>query len=591
MSERPTLGAHVEGTGTRFSCYTEARECAVRLLGSAKNEVARHVLTPLGDGYFEACIEGAGPGSLYDFCVDGRCLPDPYARYLPFGVHGPAIVCAARTPKRLPRQRPLAGQVIYELHVGTFTEAGTFASAMQRLPELVELGVTSVELMPIAAFAGSRGWGYDGVALFAPHAAYGTPDDLAALVERAHELGLSMLLDVVYNHFGPSGNYLGAYARSYFREDIHNAWGQAPNFEHPALRALVLGNARYWLTEFGFDGLRLDATHAIIDPSPRHLLSELAELAHSLSPARLLIAEDERNQAGLVSDIGLDALWADDFHHQLRVLLTRERDGYYAAFEPRLDDLARTINQGWLYSGQNNPLSRAPRGTPADALRAEQLVYCVQNHDQVGNRALGDRLASSISPRAYRSASLLLLFLPMTPLLFMGQEWGAQTPFLYFTDHEAELGKLVSEGRRREFAAFEHFKNEAARSEIPDPQAEATFLRSRLDRTERAGNEAQRTLELYRQALAMRREDPVLTNTGRSELAANVDGQLLVVERWLGSERRVLLVNFGERDVRWRELAGRRGFGSPRCLLQSEARPHDDVVSPEGAVLLAVHGA
>ncbi len=578
MKERPRLGAHVEGGGVRFSCFTDAKTCAVRLLAPGGVELARHDLAKLDDGYFSALVEGVRDGALYEFLVDGQRLPDPYARVLPEGVHGPAAVVAPRTPPR-PNSRllPLAQQVIYELHVGTFI--------VERLPELATLGVTTIELMPIASFAGSRGWGYDGVALYAPHPAYGSPDELAYLIDQAHALGLNVWLDVVYNHFGPSGNYLSAYSKRYFHPDLHNAWGQAPNFELPAMRDLVLDNVRYWLTEFGFDGLRLDATHALLDRSERHILAEIAEVAHACTPRRVVVAEDERNEADLVTGIGLDGVWADDFHHQVRVTLTRERDGYYSAYEPSVAGIARAIEQGWLYIGQKNPLSGAPRGTPATELRAEQLIYCLQNHDQVGNRAMGDRLSASISPEAYRAVSLLLLFLPMTPMLFMGQEWGARTPFAYFTDHDAELGKLVSEGRRREFAGFSHFKDEHARAKIPDPQALSTFESSRLDWTERATEEAHRTLTLYTQALELRRSDPVLSASGRAGLSARAIDDVLCVERRLGAERRVLLVNFGRANRELSELGLR--LGETRRLLESDPTPHDDSLPAESAVLLA----
>lgn len=586
MSSRPKLGAHVVEGGVRFSCFTDAAACSVRLLAADGSEQGRHELSPLGDGYFSTTVPGVGPGALYDFWLEGQRLPDPYARFLPQGVHGPAMVLAERTPLRpASRRLPLAKQVIYELHVGTFTQAGTYAAIVERLPELVALGVTTLELMPLASFAGARGWGYDGVALYAPHPAYGTPDDLAYLIEQAHALGLLVWLDVVYNHFGPSGNYLSAYSKRYFHPDLHNAWGQAPNFELSAMRELVLGNARYWLTEFGFDGLRLDATHALLDRSERHILVELASLAHELAPPRTVVAEDERNEAQLVVGSGLDGVWADDFHHQVRVTLTRERDGYYAAYEPSVANIARTIERGWFYEGQRNPVSGIARGTSAHELRADQLVYCLQNHDQIGNRALGDRLSSSISPEAYRAVSLLLLFLPMTPMLFMGQEWGARTPFQYFTDHDAELGKLVSEGRRREFAGFSHFKDEQARDKIPDPQARSTFEASRLVWTERASPEAHRTLALYTQALELRSSDPVLVGSGREGLSARADGDVLRVERRLGRERRVLLVNFGSRERALSELGVH--VGETRRLLESDPSRQDDVLSPEHAVLLA----
>jgi maltooligosyltrehalose trehalohydrolase len=587
-SGRPLLGASALDGGVRFAAFTRGKTCSVQLVGPLDQELAVHALSSNGDGYFEGFFPDVQPSALYYFVVDGRRLPDPYARFLPQGVHGPARVVAPSHVFRHPApQRPLAQQVIYELHVGTFTEAGTYRAELERLPALAELGITTLELMPIAAFSGERGWGYDGVALFAPHAPYGTPDELAAFVDAAHALGLSVLLDVVYNHFGPSGNYLAAYSPSYFCEDVHNAWGNQPNFEDPALRELVLENARYWLVEFGFDGLRLDATHAIVDPSPRHILRELAELAHGLEPQRLVIAEDERNLSELVTEIGLDAVWADDFHHQGRVTLTREQHGYYGAFEPGAAGIARAIARGWIYEGQHHPAKGEPRGTKADALCAEQLVYCIQNHDQIGNRAFGDRLSASVGIDAYRALSLLLLFLPMTPLLFMGQEWAATTPFLYFTDHDPELGRLVSEGRRREFAASPELQDPEKREQIPDPQAEETFLRSRLNWLERDVGEHRGVLELYREALLLRRTDPVLRDSGRESLSAEAVGDVLVVQRALGNECRVLLVNFGADEVRLETLVARLRLREVRPLLHSVPGPSGALAKSQAIVLAA----
>jgi maltooligosyltrehalose trehalohydrolase len=583
----PRLGAHVEAAGVRFATFTDAARCAVQLVDDAQHVLSTLDMQPSGDGYFQLLTSAAKSGSLYFFLVDGRRLPDPYARYLPQGVHGPAQVVASDYAfKHLPPARPLREQVIYELHIGTFTQEGTFDAARLHLPDLVELGITTVELMPVAAFAGERGWGYDGVALFAPHAAYGTPDQLRELIDAAHGLGLGMILDVVYNHFGPSGNYLGAYSSRHFSEEFQNAWGKAPNFAEPALRRLVLDNARYWLREFSFDGLRLDATHAIIDASPQHILVELVNVARELSPAQLLIAEDDRNLAELVTVNGLDALWADDFHHQLRVTLSEERAGYYAAYEPSAQGVADVINRGWLYVGQRHPLSGKPRGTSPAALAAETLVYCIQNHDQIGNRALGDRLHAVAGYDAFRAASLLLLFLPATPLLFMGQEWAASTPFLYFTDHDAELGAQVREGRRREFAAFPDFADEAARKKIPDPQAIATFEASKLEWSERELPEHKATLELYRAALALRRRDPVLSSSGRAELLAEAFGDLLLVYRWHGQQCRVVAFNFGRERLRQHELASRLRVQAPSVLLRSCAELGDGLPA-SNAVLLA----
>jgi maltooligosyltrehalose trehalohydrolase len=588
-TSRPRLGAHPNADGSvSFAVFARAERCTVELVDGAQKTLTEHELTPVGEGYFSAIVPGVPAGALYFFSVDGRRLPDPYARFLPQGVHGPAQVVRGGARPRFPLPaRPLAELVIYELHVGTFTPEGTFAAATRKLEYLVELGVTCVELMPIASFAGERGWGYDGVALYAPHAPYGTPDELGDFVERAHELGLSVLLDVVYNHFGPSGNYLSAYSPAYFSAELHNAWGQAPSFEEPALRSLVLENARYWLEELGFDGLRLDATHAILDPSPRHVLAELADLAHGLSPRRLVIAEDDRNQADLVTAFGLDGLWADDFHHQVRVTLTGEQYGYYGAYEPSAEKLALTIESGWLYSGQHNPFTGAARGTPTHELEAPALAYCIQNHDQIGNRPFGDRLPPD---PAFRAISLLLLFLPMTPLLFMGQEWGATTPFQYFTDHEPELGRLVSEGRRHEFASFPEFSDPERRDLIPDPQDPATFLRSKLDWTERERPEHARTFELYRTALRLRRNDPVLRHASRAAMSARAIDGVLVVQRAFGDEQRVLLVNLSGLEQPLAGLKERLQLRAVRLLLQSYE--HDSAtLPPRSALLLAAEGS
>jgi maltooligosyltrehalose trehalohydrolase len=583
----PVLGAEVLGETTRFAALTDASRCSVRLFDASRRAVAEHELAALGDGYFAAQIAGAPHGTRYAFVVEGRELPDPYARFLPDGVHAPAMVYTSRYDFRHePVARPLAEHVIYELHVGTFTERGTYAAAAERLEALVELGVTAIELMPVAAFAGSRGWGYDGVALYAPFAPYGEPDELRAFVDRAHALGLSVLLDVVYNHFGPSGNYLSAYSQRYFTPELPTPWGDAPRFADAAMRRYVLDNARYWLAEFRFDGLRLDATHALVDPSPKHLLRELAEVVAELTPRRLLIAEDERNDAKLVTESGLDAVWADDFHHQVRVTLTGERDGYYAAYRPGAADLARTITRGFLYEGQPTP-SGKPRGGSADALSAEKFVYCIQNHDQIGNRALGDRLSHVVSMDAYLAVSLLLLLLPMTPLLFMGQEWAASTPFCYFTDHEAELGALVTQGRRREFAHFEAFASDAARASIPDPQAALTFERSRLRWSERVEDEHARVLALYRAALALRRADRVLRVASRSQLRAEAFGEVLVVTRFSAEETRLIAVNFSERLVAGNDIPKLAELGSKTLLLASHVSASSQLLPPFSAVLLA----
>lgn len=546
------LGAFPGPNGTWFRVWAPgAKQVDVHLFardGAEARFVEKVALDSVGDGRFEALAPDVREGALYKFSLDGRELPDPFARFLPWGVHGPAEVIARGAATQEFRPVPSHQLSLYELHIGCFTREGTYAAARERLADVANLGVTAIELLPLSSIPGDRGWGYDGVAHFAPPAAYGRPDELRALIAEAHRLGLAVILDVVYNHFGPAGNYLGAYARDYFG-DANNPWGQGPNFAEPRMRSLVIDNARLWFDEYGFDGLRLDATHAIHDPSPKNILRELHELAASYPIPKLLFAEDDRNEPALVRELGIDGIWADDFHHQCQVLLTGDRDGYYACYEPTLAALARTIQQGWTYQGEVYPLWQRPRGKSTAELSPENLVYCLQNHDQVGNRALGTRLSHDAALEKVEAATALLLFLPMTPLLFMGQEWAASTPFLFFTDHDAELGPKVSEGRANEFAKFAAFADPAARARIPDPQVRDTFERSKLRWDERRREPHRRMLELTTRLLALRREDPVLREPClRSQLSARVLDGLLVVERRGGAGVRRLVVNLSERD-------------------------------------------
>ena len=546
------LGAHLRDDGVSFAVYSTIATRVSVLLWRDLDAPPREIeLAPAGDHVYVAHVDDARAGDRYRIRLDDVDYPDPYARSLPEGVHGRAeIVDLRRRFRHRPVPRPLARHVIYELHVGTFTEEGTFRAAMKRLPYLADLGVTMIELMPIAAFAGEHGWGYDGVALFAPHAAYGTAQDLFELVDEAHRLGLSICLDVVYNHLGPSGNYLAAFSPAYFAEG-HSPWGQSFDWTHPVVRALVIDSALQWLDTFGFDALRLDAVHWIEDPSPTPILAELAARVASLEPKRLLIAEDERNDPTPITEWKLDGMWSDDFHHQVRVTLTGERDGYYAAFTPGVADLARTIERGWLFEGQFYPPFGKPRGKPADGVDRASLVYCLDNHDQVGNRAAGDRLSRSVSLETYCAVSLLLLLLPSVPLIFMGQEWYATTPFAYFTDHDVELGRKITEGRRKEFAAF---VSHGDPSLVPDPQARETFERSRLDWNEVSRAPHARVHALHRTALLLRRSDPYLGEAARSALTARTAGDVLIVERRIDGDVRIIVTNLGSTDVGLGEL-------------------------------------
>lgn len=540
------LGAEPTAEGTWFRVWTtQAKQVEVVLYGEGNTELRREPLRPCGPGLFELKLPDVGPGARYKFALDGDAYPDPYARFMPDGVHGPSMVVdQAFAWRHEPVGTPIEKMAIYELHIGTFTPEGTFEAAMARLGHLKALGVTAVEIMPIAAFPGTRGWGYDGVAAFAPHAPYGKPEDVKAFVDAAHGHGLAVILDVVYNHFGPDGNYLYAYSQKYFTRRHMTPWGDAIDYTNPYMRRLILDSAMMWLQDYRFDGLRLDATHHIVDESRTHMLEALVSATRELQPARVLIAEDDRNEPALVTAFGLDGLWADDFHHQLRVLLTGERDGYYAAYRPAPAELARVIRRGWLYEGQPWPLSGRARGASAERLAPASLVYTIQNHDQIGNRALGDRLSARVGTEAYLAATALMLFLPTTPLLFQGQEWGATTPFCYFSDHHGELGRAVSEGRAKEFSHFEAFRS--GRETIPDPQAERTFLDSKLDWDEAHFGDHARVLAAYQQLLRLRREDAVLSAPGREGLDAGVAGDVLWVRRERDGQVRYLLLNFGE---------------------------------------------
>jgi maltooligosyltrehalose trehalohydrolase len=469
-------------------------------------------------GYFSAIDPDGRTGDRYKYRFAGGEWPDPASRFNPDGVHGVAQVIDPnefewRDAEWSPP--PVSEWIIYELHIGTFTPKGTFRAAIDRLDHLVGLGVTALEIMPVADFPGNRNWGYDGVLLYAPARVYGPPNDLRALIDAAHRHGLAVILDVVYNHLGPDGNYLGVYSRDYFNPGHKTPWGDGFNFELKPVRDFFVENTSYWRREFHIDGLRLDATHAIADTSDKHVLAEIAEHVHSLGG--FVTAENERNETKLLlppdrDGMGLNAVWADDFHHVVRVMLTGTREGYYKSYEGTVEELAVTLDHGWLFAGEER--ERRQLGQPAEAakLLPEQFIFCIANHDQIGNHAFGARLNQLVSPAVFRAASALLCLAPHTPLIFMGQEWAASTPFQYFTDHEPHLGRLVTEGRRAEFSGFAVFRDG---DEIPDPQAEATFLRSKLRWDEVCEDRHAGTLRLYREFLRVRRESAVLRNRSR----------------------------------------------------------------------------
>ena len=497
-----------------------------------------------------------------DTCIAsmGRAsYPDPASRSQPQGVHGPSEVIDPEAFRWTDGTWPgvaLPDLVIYELHVGTFSPGGTFDSAIERLDAVVQLGATAIEVMPIAEFAGTRNWGYDGVGLFAPASVYGGPEAFKRLVDAAHRHGLAVILDVVYNHLGPEGNYLGAVtAGRFFTDRHHTPWGEAINYDggdSGPVRDFVIQNARYWAHEYRVDGLRLDATHAIVDESPVHILRELADTLHTLERPRLVIAEDERDEPRLIlpasaGGYGLDAVWADDLHHQLRRLTAGDHEGYFGRYRGTVEEIVTTLRDGWFREA--SAASDATHGQSAQARRLPPgaFIHCIQNHDQVGNRPMGERLNQDIPLALYRALSALLLLSPYTPLLWMGQEWAASTPFQFFTDFPEELGRLVTEGRRNEFKAFAAFASPASRERIPDPQAKDTFVRSKLRWEERSEPPHRGMLALYGELLAMRRSHPALRSQDRKRFTVTALGDHALALRRSSPDGEAILVvvNFG----------------------------------------------
>jgi len=547
------MGASVLPSGVQFRVWApDATRVDVQF------DDVRIPLSPEPDGLWSATVPGIGAGLRYRYRIDGEgAFPDPYARSQPEGPHGPSEVVAPDAfAWRSGAWRGLSphGLAIYECHVGAATPEGTFDALIGQLDDLRALGVNAIELMPVAEWPGTRNWGYDGVDLFAPSHVYGGPDGLKRLVDAAHARGLGVILDVVYNHLGPDGNYLARFAKDYLTDRYATPWGDAVNFDgerSAMVRKLAVDNACYWIDEYHVDGLRLDATFEIIDHSPRHILAAITAAARASAGERgiVMIAETDENDARYVrpveqSGFGFDAVWADDFHHVAHVYAVGERDGYYANYEGTLDELARTIDRGWLYEGQAPRSSGAPRGTPADGLPARAFVYSLQNHDQVGNRAFGRRFSHLVGTDASRTWAALLLLLPYTPLIFMGQEFAASSRFYYFTDHQAELGHRVSDGRRREFARFAGF-DDASQREIPDPQDETTFLASKLRLEERHEGVGEEFRRMFAELLALRRRDDVLRLQDRERMHATAAGDLLLVHLWHGREHRLIAANFG----------------------------------------------
>ncbi len=553
------LGASFLGDGRcRFLVYAPlAENVEVHLLSPGERTEA---LSKEGHGYHRGVLEDVAPGDLYVYRLDGQKeRPDPASRFQPLGVHGPSQVVdpgAFRWKNPDWSGLPLEAYILYELHVGAFTPAGTFDAVIPRLDSLKDLGVTAIELMPVAQFPGNRNWGYDGSYPFAAQNSYGGPDGLQRLVDACHLRGMAVTLDVVYNHLGPEGNYLGDFG-PYFTDRYRTPWGAALNFDGPdsdEVRRFFIENALYWLSDFRADALRIDAIHGIMDFSAYPFLAELADAVRGLAARENrkihLIPESDLNDVRAISPRekgghGLDAQWNDDFHHALHTLLTGEREGYYRDFGS-LEGLAKAHAEGFVYSGQYSGYRKRRHGSSSLDVPSWRLVAFSQNHDQVGNRPGGERLSRLVSFEALKLAAGLVLLSPFLPLLFMGEEYGETAPFLYFISHsDASLIEAVRKGRREEFAAFRWD------GEAPDPQDEGTFLRSRLDHRLAEGGHHRVLREYYRELIRLRKGHPVLSRLSKKDMEVSCYGKekVFLVRRWNGPAQAAAACHFGDSAV------------------------------------------
>lgn len=552
-SSKLTLGARVKEDGSSSFLVWAPRAKDVKLQINLPRR-SRVQMTPIDNGYFH-CLASAPAGSLYVYVLDeNKERPDPASRFQPDGVHGPSQVCGSSFEWTDTDWAglPLTDAVFYELHVGTFTPAGTFDAIIDRIPSLKSLGVTLIELMPVAQFPGARNWGYDGTYPFAVQNSYGGPDALKRLVNACHREGLGLTLDVVYNHLGPEGNYLGDFA-PYFTDRYKTPWGNAVNFDDSysdEVRRFFLENALYWISEFHVDALRLDAVHAIVDLSAKRFLEELtervAELSLRLGRKVHIIAENDRNDARSLAapeagGLGVDSQWNDDFHHSLHALVTGEREGYYQDFGS-IDDLAKACRNGFVYTGQYSSFRRRRQGSPSIETPCYQFVVFSQNHDQVGNRAQGDRLSQIVCFETLKLLAGAVLLSPFIPLLFMGEEYGERSPFQYFVSHgDSDLVEKVRQGRRNE---FEH---SAWQGDIPDPAAPQTFANSKLHWEERECDGHRTLLSFYAELLRLRKTMPALSNPSKANTKVSIiEPATLIMERWRDESRAAIFYNFAE---------------------------------------------
>ena len=545
--------------GTHFRVWAPNRRKVDLLLFKPSGETATFPLEAEAEGYFSGLVVEATAGSRYKFRLDGGdSFPDPASHFQPEGPHGPSQVVDHRAFQWTDANWPgvsIRGQVIYELHIGTFTPGGTYQSAKEKLPLLKELGVTVVEVMPVACFPGDFGWGYDGVDLYAPYQKYGDPDEFRGFIDYAHSLGLGVILDVVYNHLGPEGNYLTRYSDDYFHREQTTEWGDAINFDGPqceAVRELFAGNAEYWIREYRLDGLRFDATQSIFDKSREHILATMARRARAAAGAReiILVAENESQEAKIArvperGGYGFDALWNDDFHHSAIAALTGQRSAYYTDYFGSPQEFISAVKYGYLYQGQRYSWQKKQRGEPALGMDPTAFVVFIENHDQVSNSAYGKRLHQLTSPGRFRATTALTLLAPGTPLLFQGQEFGSSKPFIFFAHHDAELARQVHKGRTQFLAQFPALSSAEMRERVPDPALPATMELCKLDWSERKRNP--QMLALHRDLLRLRRSDPAF----RLQLLGKVDGAVLSSQAFVlryfveAGQDRLLVVNLG----------------------------------------------
>jgi maltooligosyltrehalose trehalohydrolase len=557
VRRRYPIGAEPQPDGgTHFRVWAPTSETA-----GVEIEQASYPLTPEPGGYFSGLVEAAEPGMLYKIRLSNGAFPDPASRFQPQGPHGPSQIIETHSFQWTDRHwkgMPRRGQVIYELHIGTFTAEGTWAAAGQQLPELAELGITAIEVMPVADFPGEFGWGYDGVNMFAPTRLYGTPDDLRQFIDQAHRLGLAVLLDVVYNHFGPDGNYIREFSPDYFSRKYKNEWGDPINFDDRncgPVREFFITNARYWIDEFHFDGLRLDATQQIFDATSPHIVQEVTSAARQAAPERAVyvVAENEAQESKLARACergghGLDSVWNDDFHHSALVALTGRNEAYYTDYSGKAQELLSACKWGYLYQGQWYKWQRKTRGAPALDLDPEQFVTFIENHDQVANSLRGVRLHQLTSPGRFRAATALLLLAPGTPMLFQGQEFAASSPFVFFADHNPELNALVARGRLEFLQQFGSIGSSDCDKVVARPGDKGTFQRCKLDLSERQKNAP--IYRLHKDLLRMRSELDPIREARRGSYDGAVLGEEAFLLRFFGehSEDLLLLVNFG-RDL------------------------------------------